>query len=52
MDLSYLEPYWGKFVEDERVPVGEVRMGSWDGPILIKNIGVPKEKPCLSPPPQ
>ena len=43
MDLSYLEPYWGKFVTDPRVPPGEIRMGSWDGPILLKNIAVPDD---------
>jgi hypothetical protein len=41
--LDYLEPYWGKFVEDERVPKGEIRMGSWDGPTLMKNIGEANE---------
>lgn len=39
---GYLEPYWGKIVEDPRVPRGEIRMGSWDGPILMKNIGIPE----------
>ena len=43
MDLRYLEPYWGKFVEDQRVPRGEIRLGSWDGPILLKNIAVPDD---------
>ncbi len=37
--LDYLESYWGKFVSDPRVPKGEIRMGSYDGPVLMKNIG-------------
>lgn len=37
--MDYLEPYWGKFIADERVPKGEIRMGSWNGPTLMKNIG-------------
>lgn len=40
--MDYLEPYWGKFVADSRVPKGEIRMGSWDGPTLMKNIEVPE----------
>jgi hypothetical protein len=43
MDLSYLEPYWGKYVIDPRVPRGEIRLGSWDGSILLKNIAVPDD---------
>lgn len=41
--LDYLEPYWGKFVADPRVPKGEIRMGSWCGPTLVKNIQEPDE---------
>ena len=32
-----------EFQEDSRVPPGEVRLGTWDGPVLIKNIALPKE---------
>ena len=41
--LNYLEPYWGKFIADTRVPKGEIRMGSWMGPTLVKNIQEPDE---------
>ena len=40
--LDYLKPHWGEFIADHRVPEGEIRMGGWDGPTLIKNIGVPE----------
>lgn len=43
--LNELQPYWGKFIADPRVPKGEIRMGSWDGPTLVKNIGTEGPEP-------
>jgi hypothetical protein len=46
----FLDTPFGRIEIDDRVPPGEIRMHSWDGPVLVKNIGPPYNPDIVVPP--